>query len=250
MRSTIQRRVFAGTAIGLAAAITIAGAAAAAPAVQTLEAEVKPAKLPKDKYGNVGLTVTVAATDAANPSGLPPKATTAKILFDDDGRLRPKGVPTCTQDQLVNTTTEAALDACSSAKVGSGTSLAALPFGTGGTRQDFPGVVTAFAGPSNGLLLHARVDDLGTTVVLPGKVSNSGTGDFGPVLDVTVPPLAGGVGAIAEFSVTVKRGGYLQARCKDRDKTLDVESRFTYSDSPPSSATDSQKCKVKKKKRG
>lgn len=250
MRSINARRICTGAAIGLAAAITITSAAGAAPAVQTMEAEVKPSKLPKKEYGNVGLTVTVAATDAANPAGLPPKATNARILFDDDGRIRPQGIPTCTQEQLINTTTQAALEACGSAKVGSGTSLAALPFGTGGTRVDYPGVVTAFAGPSSSLLLHARVDGLGTTVVLPGKVTNSGTGDFGPVLDVTVPPLAGGVGAIAEFSVTVKRGGYLQARCKDRDKTLDVESRFTYSDSPPSSATDSQKCKVKKKKRG
>jgi hypothetical protein len=48
----------------------------------------------------------------------------------------------------------------------------------------------------------------------------------------------------------VKAGNYIQARCHDKDKRLNIDSRFTYSDSAPTTASDSQKCKVKKKRGG
>ena len=76
---------------------------------------------------------------------MPPKATTAQIKFDKkDVKFNTKAVPGCDQSQLANTTTETALTDCGNAKVGTGNATAALPFGTGGTRQDFPVVVTAF----------------------------------------------------------------------------------------------------------
>jgi hypothetical protein len=156
-------------ASALAAALTFTGVAGGVTAVQTLEGKFTPNKLPKKQYKNGAIEVTVSATDADNPSGLPPKATRAEIFFDDDGRVNPGAVPTCQQNEIENTTTEAAKAACGPSQVGGGSAVAALPFGPGGTRTDFPVTVTAFNGAGGTLLLHSRVDQLGTTVVLPGE---------------------------------------------------------------------------------
>jgi hypothetical protein len=61
--------------------------------------------------------------------------------------------------------------------------------------------VTAFNRvPQNGkpvVLLHAYgTTPVQTTLVLVGVVSNNGREGYGPRLDVTIPPIAGGSGAI------------------------------------------------------
>ena len=68
----------------------------------------------------------------------------------------------------------------------------------------------------------------------------------GTTLDVAIPPLGGGVGAIASFETTVKKGKYVQFRCKK--KSFKYTSTFTYTDTPSAYAEDSQKCKQKKKR--
>ena len=75
-----------------------------------------------------------------------------------------------------------------------------------------PAVVNAFnRADAKGILLHSRVDALGTTVVLKGTLA-------GTKLSVEIPPLGGGVGAIAEFKTKVSKGGkYIQARCKNKE---------------------------------
>jgi hypothetical protein len=171
---------------------------------------------------------------------MPPKATNAKIVFDKkDVKFDTKAVPGCDPNAIENTTTQAALSACGSSKVGTGSAVAALPFGAGGTRQNYDAVVTAFnRGDTKGILLHSRVDALGTTVVLKGTLSGS-------TLNVLIPPLGGGTGAIASFTTTVKAKDFVQGRCKD--KKIDYTGTFTFSDAAAATATDSQKCKQKKK---
>ena len=117
---------------------------------------------------------------------------------------------------------------------------AALPFGVGGTRQDFDANVVAFnRSDAKGILLHSRVDALGTTVVLKGTLA-------GTDLSVDIPPLGGGVGAIAEFKTSSSKAGkYIQGRCKDKKINTRASSRFN--DAPTAVATDQQKCKQKKK---
>ena len=77
------------------------------------------------------------------------------------------------------------------------------------------------------------------TVVLKGTLS-------GAVLTVDIPPLGGGVGAIAEFDTLVKAGKYVQGRCKD--KKINYTGEFRFNDAPTAVAQDQQKCKQKKKK--
>ena len=166
------------------------------------------------------------------------------ITYDKKNvRFNSDAAPTCEPSQIAGTTTEGAIEACGDAQVGTGRSVASLPFGVGGTRQDIPAVVTAFnRGDTEGILLHARADE-----IWGPRRCCSATLDKGYILTVTVPPIAGGVGSSTEFSTTVQAKDYVQARCKD--KKIDYRADFSFSDAGPASDTDVQACKQKKPKR-
>jgi hypothetical protein len=237
----MRKKRFLIGATGLAVSAVAVSVAIAAPATQTIDSVLggkTTPKFDKKKFKGTTIEVTTATSDAANPAGIPPKATKAVIVFDKKNvKFDPKAAPTCDPNLIENKTTEAALAACGDALVGEGSAIASLPLGAGGTRQDFPAVVKAFnRADAKGILLHSRVDALGTTVVLKGVLS-------GTTLSVDIPPLGGGVGAIAQFNTKVKKGKYVQGRCKS--KTIKTSSTFTFSDAPAATATDSQKCKQK-----
>jgi hypothetical protein len=235
-----NKRLLIG-ALALAISVFVASAAFGATATQTIDGQVggkTTPKFDKKKFKASSVFVETTTSDADNPGAVPPKATKAVIIFDKkDMKFNPKAVPGCDPNAIENTTTDAALAACGSSKVGSGSAVAALPLGTGGTRQDHTVTVTAFnRADANGILLHSRVDDLPVTTVLKGVLA-------GTTLSVDIPPLAGGNGAIADFKTTVQAKDYIQARCKS--KTIKFTGTFTFSDAATASATDSQKCKQK-----
>jgi hypothetical protein len=237
----MRKKLFLGGALTLALLGITAGSAMALTPVQTIDGELggkATPKFDKKKFKKTSVEVTTTTSDADNPSGMPPKAIKADIKFDKkDMKFDTKAAKGCDPNAIENTTTEAALSACGSAKVGSGSAVAALPFGAGGTRQDFPATVTAFnRSDAKGVLLHSRVDSLGTTVVLKGSLS-------GTNLSIDIPPLGGGVGAISEFNAKIKKGKYVQARCKS--KKIKYQGTFTFSDAPAATSSDKQKCKRK-----
>ena len=196
-------------------------------------------KLDKKKFKGTKIEVTTTTEDADNPGGMPPKANNAKLTFPkQDSKFDPSAAPGCAASQISGTTTEEAKAQCGNAQVGAGDAIAALPFGPGGTRQDFPVVGTAFNnGDDDGILLHSRVGaPLNTTTTLIGTLQKT-------VLNVVIPPLGGGIGAIPQFHTKVQKGKYVQARCKRT--TIKTDSTFTYSDASPQNASDTQKCKQK-----
>ena len=166
-------------ALGLAISMLFASSAFAITNVtQTVDGVLggkeKP-KFDKKKFKKTSVKVTTTTADADNPSGMPPKANTAIITFDKkDVKFDSKAVPGCDPNAIENTTTDAALAACGNSEVGTGHGSAALPFGVGGTRQDFDANVAAFnRSDAKGILLHSRVDALGTTVVLKGTLNGT-----------------------------------------------------------------------------
>jgi len=233
-------------AVGTATLAIGAGTALGATAVVTVDGQMtgkETPKLDKKKFKPTSITVSTTTLDAADPAALPPKPTQAVITYDKKNvRFNSDAAPTCEPSQIAGTTTEGAIEACGDAQVGTGHSVASLPFGVGGTRQDIPAVVTAFnRGDTEGILLHARADEIGTTTLLSATLKK------GYILTVTVPPIAGGVGSSTEFSTTVQAKDYIQARCKD--KKIDYRADFSFSDAGPASDTDVQACKQKKRKR-
>jgi hypothetical protein len=236
-------------ATGLVAAIGAFSAVGIASASTTVDIDqskgVAPSKLPKKSYRATSLNVVVNST-TDNANGVPDPVTNAKLTFDDDVKISTKGLKTCTAN-LANSTTQAALNACGTAKVGSGTANVVVP-GAG----DFPAVITAFNGPKQGgkptLILHGRVDALGVTQILTGTINSKGaTGDYATTLTVPINPLPAGA-QLQRFEVTVKKGNYITARCHDKNKKLNMKGQFVVGGSGPASQADTtaQTCSIKR----
>jgi hypothetical protein len=218
---------------------------------QSIEAGVAPKALYKKTASPATLSVDVKTGATV---GIPSPAVHDVIDFDQNLSLATKGLPTCNASQLQNTSTEAAERACGKAKIGSGTATTLLPLGTLYTE---PTVVTAFNGVPQGgkpvVLLHAYgTSPLQTTVILVGTVSNIGKEGYGPRLDVTIPPIAGGVGVITDFNVKISKNwtykgrktSFVSAKCPAAKK-LKYRGAFTYGDGTTIEASTTQSCTVK-----
>jgi hypothetical protein len=252
--------------VGLAVAVTTAIAASVAIAgptvagkdgnTQSIESLIAPKQLSKTAFTPGSLTVTTktATTTAAN--GVPSPAVHAVIDFDKNAKLFTKGIPTCDPAKLQNTSTANAEFACGKAKIGSGTASALLPVG----EKVYPvaQTVTAFNGVPQGgkpvVILHTYgTTPVQTTLVLVGTVSNFNKEGYGPRLDLEIPLIAGGAGALTEFKVTIakkykfkgKQQSFISAKCPN-SKKLKARAAFTYKDGESLTALATQSCKQKK----
>jgi hypothetical protein len=219
---------------------------------QSIEASVAPKALSKTTSSPAALNVEVKT--GKSDGGVPSPAVHDVIDFDQNLSLATKGLPTCSAQQLQSTTTEAAEAACGKAKIGSGSAITLLPLSVLYTE---PTKVTAFNGVPQGgkpvVLLHAYgTEPLQTTLVLVGTVSNMGKEGFGPRLDVTIPPIAGGAGVITDFKVKIqkswtykgKKMNFVNARCPASRK-LKYRGAFTYADGTTIDAATTQACTPK-----
>jgi hypothetical protein len=252
-RFTLVASLATIVAIAIPVSAAIAGETVTGPDgnTQSIEASVSPKALYKKTPSPATLSVDVK-TGAT--SGIPSPAVHDIIDFDQNLSLATKGLPTCNAAQLQNTSTEAAEKACGKAKIGSGTSTTLLPLGTLYTE---PTKVTAFNGVPQGgkpvVLLQAYgTSPVQTTLVLVGTVSNLGKEGYGPRLDVTIPPLAGGVGVITDFNVKIsktwtykgKKMSFVSAKCPASRK-LKYRGAFTYKDGTTIEAGTTQSCTPK-----
>lgn len=253
--------LIAGLAVVAAAAI-VASVAVAGPVVtgndgntQSIDVLLSPKKLSKTMLTPAVLKVTTKTTTTTAPNGVPVPATQAVVDFDKSAKLFTKGLPTCDAAKLQSTSTESALVACGSAKIGSGSGSALLPVGAQVYTE--PTVVTAFNGVPQGgrpvVLLHAYgAAPVQTTLVLIGTVSNYDKEGYGPRLDLAIPPIAGGTGALTDFQVTIskkfsyrgKPRSFVSAKCAA--KKLKARGTFTYKDGESLTALSTQGCTQKK----
>jgi hypothetical protein len=162
-----------------------------------------------------------------------------KLYFDSDMKFNPGSVPVCNKS-LANTTEAQAMAKCGNALVGKGAAQA-----TNSTNGTIPGCVLAFNGPKNSagqptIILHSRfvmpspcptnpsTSSTGNVdAILTGTLKPANKAGYGKVLDVPnidTQPLP-----LKDFTTTVKRGSYVQARCSA--SPLRVQGKFTYSGS-------------------
>ena len=253
-RFTLIASLAALAAIAIPVSAALAGETVTGPDgnTQSIEASVSPKALYKKKASPAALNVEVKTGKA--DGGVPSPAVHDVIDFDQNLSLATKGLPTCTAGQLQNTTTEAAELACGKAKIGSGSAITLLPLSVLYTE---PTKVTAFNGAPQGgkpvVLLHAYgTSPIQTTLVLVGTVSNLGKEGYGPRLDVTIPPIAGGAGVITDFKVKIqkswtykgKKMSFVNAKCPASRK-LKYRGAFTYSDGTTINASTTQSCTPK-----
>jgi hypothetical protein len=239
--------------LGLAVALGSAAVAMAVPNTQTIDGTVKPKKLPKKgKAAPIKLVVDVSASNSGNPNSVPFPTTRARVDFDKDVKYQQKGYPTCDFSGFsAATTTTAAKDECGDAQIGTGGANVQVPTGAGAPPIQVPAQVTVFNGKGKGIILFTS-NTLSGGTVLPGKIKKSDAGGpYGVMLDVTVPPLAGGAAVIQQFDATVKKtyrsGGkkrsILSSTCKD--KKIKFQARFTDNQGQLASGTDTFKCTQK-----
>jgi hypothetical protein len=265
-----RKRLTLAVAMAVVAAVVIVAVAGAAQSpvltapdgnTQSIAINFTPRKLSKTTAEPVTLDVTTATT-TTNPAankGAPIPAVEAIVDFPKGTKILSKGYPTCDAGLLQNTSTEAALEACKKAKVGSGEGTADLVVG----ERIFPvtTTITAFNGiPVGGkpvILLHTYSQSpIQTTLVLVGAVSNFNKEGYGPRLDVTIPLIAGGQGAITSFHVKIFKKfrykgrirSYVSATCAT--KKLKARGKFVFKDgeslTPKLTGKCSQKPEAKK----
>jgi hypothetical protein len=247
-------------------AISVAGYAWARADTSTSNATigVTPEKLSKKSFKKAKLQVETSTTNNANPgtptnpATQPAVVTKVTLGFDNDIKFNTKGVPTCNKKDIAGTTTGGAKAICGKAQIGQGSATACLAGGQGSPCSVLPVVVTAFNGKPQGsnptVVLHSRVDSgaVHTATVLTGVLKGGGKGDYSKSLVVTVPELP--AIALTNFRTTIgktftvkgKKVNYIEARCKDKDKKLNMNYEFAYKDSSESKDTGStfSKCKT------
>lgn len=261
----MRKRLTFAVAMAVAAAASIAAAAGAARSpvlnapdgnTQSIAVKIAPRKLSKKTAEPVTLEVTTA-TATTNPNannGAPIPAVEAVIDFPKGLSIFNKGYPTCDAGLLQNTSTEAALEACKKARVGSGEGTADLVVG----ERIFPVATTimAFNGkPVAGkpvILLHTYSQSpIQTTLVLVGTVTGFDREGYGPRLDVTIPLIAAGQGAITGFHVKIfktfsykgKKRSYVSATCPT--KRTKARGEFVFKDGESLTPTLTGKCAQK-----
>jgi hypothetical protein len=259
----MRRRPFLiAASVGLIAALA-ATAAWAGPTVtgpdgntQSIDSLIQPKKLSKTAFTPGSLKVTTLTTSTTAANGVPSPAVHATIDFDRNAKLYTKGLPTCDPGKLQSQSTEVAERVCGPAKIGSGKATALLPVGS--TVYNVEQTVTAFNGVPQGgkpsVLLHTYgTTPIQTTLVLVGTVSNYNKEGYGPRLDLDIPLLAGGQGALKEFQVKIDKKwrfkgvkrSFLSAKCAN-SKKLKARGKFDYRDGESLTATSVQGCKQAK----
>jgi hypothetical protein len=252
----VIRRSRTVLAMGLALAVGVTGIAIADGAgdnVSTVKGKITPKKLPKKKYKPAALNNGVTTLDADNNPAIPAEATEQVFIdYDDDIKISLGSVTECTQN-LEPLDTAGARAACPNSIISiAGSAAARIPgFPTTNNEvADF--TVTVFRGEGNEVLLKAHSPTLGTAggaaPVVHGNIINSPLGgDFGKRLSVPdAPDVASDLGALVRFEATLKKGGVIKARCKDRNKTHNFKARFVYDDDSVDNASAKSKCAVKR----
>lgn len=258
----MRRRPFLIAVSGALVAAIAATAAWAGPTVtapdgntQSIDSQIRPKKLSKTKFTPGSLEVTTLTTSTTDPGGVPSPAIHAVIDFDKNARLYTKGLPTCDPAKLQSQSTETAEQACGKAKIGTGHAIAYL---RAGKLYEVPQTVTAFNGVPKGgkpvVLLHTYgTTPLQVSLVLEGAVSNYNKEGYGPRLDLNIPLLAGGTGALKEFNVKIdkewrfkgEKRSFISAKCTG-SKKLKARGTFTYRDGEALTAYSKQSCKQSK----
>ena len=258
-RSFLIAGLTAAVAAAIVASAAIAGSTGAGVTTpdgntQSVGVQVTPRKLYKKTFTPANLEATTKLTTSA-ASTVPSPTVRVVLDFDKNAKLFTKGIPTCDPAKLQSTSTTVALQQCGSAKIGSGTATALLPVGS--TVYTVNQVVTAFNGVPQGgkpvVILHTYGETpIQTTLVLVGAVTNYNKGGYGPRLDLVVPKIAGGTGALTDFNVKISKKykykgqsvSFISAKCPNSGK-LKARAQVTFLDGESSTPTTTQTCQQK-----
>jgi hypothetical protein len=172
--------------------------------IVSLDGQLSPLKLPRDRA--VPVSVRLKGGLQTNDGELLPRVTRIELGLPGKGVLSTRGLPTCSQRRLRDTTSEQALANCGSALVGNG-SLAADVLLPNQKPFEIVAELLAFNGRVGGrraVIVHAYARKPPTVVVLPFIVRQR-DGRLGTALVADLPPALGPWPHFARFQLTLSR---------------------------------------------
>jgi hypothetical protein len=195
------------------------------------------------KYKSANLHTVLAARDSADPEAcrvtpdtslanprgcrVPPASSLVHVDFDNDIRFNMNAVGKCNPATVAGDPTNTARSQCSAGWIGSGSGFGR--FGSVGTPGggDVPVNISAFNSTNaNQIIFH--VDPGFAPFDLTGTLVNSPQpGDYGKRL--STPVVAANV--LVRFDINIAKGGFIRARCRDRNRKFNFHYRFNYGDS-------------------
>lgn len=184
---------------------------------------ISPTKLPRNEMAPISanLNATIGTTDGSHP----PAIRSVNLDFDKTIQVNARGLPGCTERQLVARSTVAAKNACADAIIGSGKGEVEVAFPE---QQPFSatGPIVLFNGGVHGgttlILIHTYVAvPAPTAVIATAKLTKIHRGRYGTHVVARIPSIAGGFGSVTKFKITIKRSftykgkkqSYLTASC-------------------------------------
>jgi hypothetical protein len=186
-------------------------------------ASVSPRSLPARANAPVAVeSVTRIKTTNGSP---PPTLKELVFVFDKNGSVNTKGLPTCTLAKLAETTPEVARRRCAGAIVGEGVGHAEVDM-PGQAAVEISSPLTFFNAPPVGgepsLIVHAyETVPVPKAVLVPFSIERIHQGRYGFRVKIPVPEIAAGFGAATLAKATIgktwkaggKSVGYTNAHC-------------------------------------
>jgi len=227
-------------------ALVVAGVATAARVefgniILNINGTFSPSKLPQKQFAPI--TLKANGQISTKDGKVPPRLDRIVLEFDKDGKVNTKGLPVCQPGKLTSTDAKAARKACPKAIVGTGFATAQVTFPE---QAPIPAnaPLTIFNGPKKGgnptVIVHAYTTVPAPTTFIVTAVLRKGKGAYRYKVDVQVPQIAGGYGAMTSFRFKVfkkfkvgkgkraKTFSYATARCSHGN--LQARGLFKFAD--------------------
>jgi hypothetical protein len=206
--------------------------------VVSATASIAPRALPAK--ANAPVTVSSVTRIKTTDGSAPPTLKEIVFIFDKNGAVDTKGLATCTEAKLAETTPDVARKRCAGAIVGEGVGRAEVNL-PGKPAMEISSPLTFFnAPPVHGqpsLIAHAyETVPVPKTVLVPFSIERIHQGRYGFQVKIPVPPIAEGFGSATLAKATVgktwkvggKTIGYTSAHCAGG--RLQVHGTITFTD--------------------
>jgi hypothetical protein len=264
MRRPPIRRAIAGSSVLLVVLAVLAVAQAGAErtgragVVVSLDGEIHPDRLPRDRVAPVSLTLR--GTVAAENGGELPRLDRIEVAFGARGGLDTAGLAVCPRARLRNATQSQALERCRSALVGRGTIEVEVPFNPDEPISAHASVLAfnARAGGRPAVWVHAYSVSPPASLVLPFYLRQVDDGAYGLLMRAPAAAALGRWSRLRSFDLTLGRSyvahgvrhSYLSASCPlpPRFHILSfplARATYTFSPRPSLSTTILRSCRVR-----
>jgi hypothetical protein len=191
--------------------------------VVSATAGISPRALPA--RANAPVEVQSVTQIKMTDSSPPPTLREIVFLFDKNGSVNTRGLPTCTMEKLAETTPDVARKRCAGAIVGEGVGRAQVNL-PGRPPVEISSPLTFFNAPAVGgkpsLIAHAyETVPVPKAVLVPFSIERVHHGRYGFQVKIQVPEIAGGFGSATLAKATIGRTwkvggktvGYTNAHC-------------------------------------